>query len=53
VVVENPDHVAKGIALLMLDGAPITSNVVDRDTSIAETHELHVRLGAKNPTNGE
>ena len=49
ITVDNPDHVAKGLALLTLDGLPISSNVIALDPNVAGTHELHVQLGAASP----
>lgn len=45
VTVDNPDHVAKGIASLTLDGSSVSSNVIELDADVPGTHELHVRLG--------
>jgi cyclic beta-1,2-glucan synthetase len=45
VLVDNPDHVANGIALLTLDGASLSSNVIELPLNGAATHQLRVRLG--------
>jgi cyclic beta-1,2-glucan synthetase len=45
VVVDNPEHVATGLAALTLDGSTIASNVLELDADVAGMHELHVRLG--------
>jgi cyclic beta-1,2-glucan synthetase len=47
VVVENPDHVSTGIALLTLDGASLSSNVVELPVDCPTMHELRVRLGKR------
>lgn len=50
VVVDNPDHVANGIALLTLDGKPLSSNVIELPLNGVATHELRVRLGERPAT---
>ncbi len=45
VTIDNPDHVATGIALLTLDGAPASSNRIELDPEVSGTHEVQVRLG--------
>ncbi len=46
VIVENPEHVASGVASLTLDAVPLGSSRVVVDRSTAGTHEVRVRLGA-------
>ncbi len=46
VTVDNPEHVARGIALSTLDGSELSSNVIELDRNVAATHTLHVRLGS-------
>ena len=46
IVVENPDHVATGVATLTLDGGALSSNRVDVDANTTGAHEVRVRLGA-------
>ncbi len=47
IVVDNPDHVAAGIAAITLDGAVLASNRIHLDPAVAGTHEVRVRLGAR------
>ena len=45
VVVENPDRVSSGVALITLDGVPLAENRVDLDPTTPGAHEVRVRLG--------
>jgi len=45
VVVENPHGIARGVATMSLDGAPLATNCVSLDPDASGTHELHVVLG--------
>ncbi|MEO7730846.1 MAG: cellobiose phosphorylase, partial [Kofleriaceae bacterium] len=45
IVVDNPDHVATGIATITLDGTVLASNRIHLDPAVAGTHEVLVRLG--------
>ncbi len=45
VVVDNPVHVARGVAWLALDGAELASNRIEVDPSATGAHEVQVRLG--------
>ena len=49
VVVENPDRVARGVARMTLDGAPLDADRVHLDPGVAGAHEVHVWLGARAP----
>jgi len=49
VSVDNPDHVATGIAELTLDGVAIVSNVIAIDPASSGQHTLRVRLGTTTP----
>jgi len=46
VVVENPDHVASGVASLTVDGALLHQPTIHLDGTIEGRHEVRVRLGA-------
>jgi cyclic beta-1,2-glucan synthetase len=46
VVIDNPDHVATGVATITLDGARLESNLILPDPSATGTHEVQVRLGS-------
>lgn len=46
VTVENPDHVATGLATLTLDGAVLASNLIELDAAGTDLHEVRIRLGA-------
>ncbi len=46
VVVENPDGVASGIAMITLDGVVLDSNRIVVDSSRTGTREVRVRLGS-------
>ena len=46
VVVDNPDGVASGVAMMTLDGAPLLTHRVTLDPDLPGTHEVHVQLGA-------
>ena len=46
VVIENPDHVASGVATTTLDGAKLDSSLILLDPSARGTREVHVRLGS-------
>jgi cyclic beta-1,2-glucan synthetase len=46
VVVDNPDRVAKGVAALTLDGAPILDARIRLDAGTEGRHEVRVRMGA-------
>jgi cyclic beta-1,2-glucan synthetase len=45
VTVENPDHVATGLAMVTLDGALVASNLIELDSG-TDLHEVRIRLGA-------
>jgi cyclic beta-1,2-glucan synthetase len=45
VVVENPDAVSGGIALITLDGTLLASNRIQLDSSVKGRHDVRVRLG--------
>jgi cyclic beta-1,2-glucan synthetase len=47
VVVENPHGIARGVATMALDGAPLATNFVSLDPDASGTHELHVVLGTR------
>ena len=47
VVVENPDAVGRGIAVVTLNGARSDSNRIHLDPSVLDTHEVYVRLGGR------
>jgi cyclic beta-1,2-glucan synthetase len=47
IVVENPDAVGRGIAVVTLNGARSDSNRIHLDPSVLDTHEVYVRLGAR------
>jgi hypothetical protein len=50
-VVENPDGVSRGIATMILDGAPFPSNRIGaRDLVGDGAHEVRVRLGSPRMT---
>jgi cyclic beta-1,2-glucan synthetase len=46
VVVENPDRLSGGVAMMTLDGAALGSNRVRLDPDVAGAHEVYVRLGS-------
>jgi len=46
IVIENPDHVATGVARMTLDGALLDSNLICVDANTLGTHEVQVRLGS-------
>jgi cyclic beta-1,2-glucan synthetase len=45
VVVENPDHVARGVATIRLDGELHPAPRIHLDSSTEGSHEMRVRLG--------
>jgi hypothetical protein len=47
IVVENPDHVAGGIATMTLDGESVPSRRIVVTARASGTHEVRVRLGAR------
>ena len=53
VVVENPEHVARGIAMITLDGASLDTGRIQTNAGTSGTLEVHVRLGPKAPANAE
>jgi len=46
IVVENPDHLATGVAAMTLDGVALASNRLALDPTATGEHEVHVRLGS-------
>jgi cyclic beta-1,2-glucan synthetase len=49
IVVENPDHVASGIATMTLDGESVPSHSIVVTECALGTHEVRVRLGPRAP----
>jgi cyclic beta-1,2-glucan synthetase len=46
IIVENPDHVATGVAVMTLDGAALEGTRIRLDPSATGVRELRVRLGS-------
>ena len=47
IVVDNPEHVARGVGALTLDGEAMDTTRIGLTGRAAGTHEVHVRLGRR------